>query len=274
MSKNFILNADDFGLTIHHNKAVLEGYRTEILTSASLCTNTDAFSDAVENVLPMCTNLGVGVHLNIMEGHALTDCALLTDNYGCFEKSYLYLILNRHNKNLLSQIKQEFKAQIEKALIHNVQIDHLDSHVHTHAIPEIFEITCELAKKYDIKYVRTQNEFPYIIKNTDLKSYSINFIKIMLLKYFTHKNKKTLRKYDLKTNDNIIGVGYTGMMSADAIISGVKATQNSEIIEALIHPCKYEKQDSHLNEFYITQNKNLKKDIENLGFVFANYKTF
>lgn len=80
-----------------------------------------------------------------MEGKSLTDCPLLTDDDGYFNVGYGYLILNQHKKEILEQIENEFRAQIEKVQA-NTTIDHLDSHVHTHAIPELFKIVCKLAK--------------------------------------------------------------------------------------------------------------------------------
>lgn len=270
MQKKFILNADDFGLTVFNNMAVKDGYDSGVLTSASVCTNTNAFYDVV-NIVSSCQNLGLGVHLNIMEGKALTDCDLLTDKQGRFNKSYLYLILNQHNKSLLTQIRAEFTAQIEKALEHGLKISHLDSHVHTHAIPAIFKITCELAKEYNIKYVRTQSEKPYITQGTNFKKYTINLIKIALLEFYSRQNKKLLTCFNLKTNDNIIGVGYTGMMDSERILSGLRCVDSKNVVEALIHPRKYSSEISHLVEYKIAQDKTLKQGIYNLGFNLSNY---
>ena len=276
-NKNFILNADDFGLTQNHNQAVLEGYINGFLTSASLCANGEAYENAIHDILPDCPNLGIAAHLNIMEGKPLTDCSLLTDINRNFIGSYWLLLFNRKNKKLLEQIENEFRAQIEK-IQKDTAIDHLDSHVHTHAIPEIFEITCKLAKEYGIKYVRTQHEelyfIPKIKKHLTL-NYPPNLLKIALLQYFTKRNRKTLKKYELKTNDYIIGVGYTGMMDSDAIEYGLKNIDAETCIaEALIHPCKYNNDivNSHLIEYSITQNMILKDTINRLGFNLTNYK--
>ena len=275
-NKKFILNADDFGLGYANNQAVLEGYTNGFLTSASLCANTEAFSNAVHDIIPDCPKLGIAAHLNIMEGKSLTKCTLLTDNSSYFNRGYGYLLLNRKNKKLLEQIEDEFRAQIEK-IIQETEIDHLDSHVHTHAIPEIFEITCKLAKGYGIPFVRTQYEQPYVIprltKHLNIK-YPINLIKIGLLQYFTNINKKTVKQYELKTNDYILGVGYTGMMDSAAIEYGLSALNQDCIAEALIHPCKYHDstKNTHTTEFNITQDINLKTAISRLGFDITNYK--
>jgi predicted glycoside hydrolase/deacetylase ChbG (UPF0249 family) len=276
MNKKFILNADDFGMSKYHNQAVLEGYVNGFLTSASLCANGEAYDNAVHDILPDCPELGLAVHLNIMEGKALTNCPLLTDENGYFNKSYFYLLLNQNRDSLLNQIEAEFRAQIEKVLA-DVKVDHIDSHVHTHAIPTIFEMTCKLAKEYGIKFIRTQYEELYFIprfeKHLNFK-YPLNLLKIALLQFFTKKNRELVDKYELKTNDFIIGVGYTGMMDSDAIEFGLEALEEDCIVEALIHPCKYDNsiKNSHTREFGITCNLTLKDTIERFGFDITNYK--
>lgn len=276
VKKKFILNADDFGLSQAHNQAVLEGYINGFLTSASLCANGAAYENAVHDILPDCPNLGIAAHLNIMEGKPLTHCPMLTNIDGDFNSGYLYLISNSKKEKFLTQIENEFRAQIEK-IIKDVKIDHLDSHVHTHAIPEIFKITCKLAKEYGIKYVRTQFEDLYFIPKLSKHlnfSYPLNLVKIALLQSFTRINRKILKEYGLKTNDYLIGVGYTGMMDSDAISYGLEGFDEDCVIEALIHPCKYSDatENHHTKEFLITQDMKLKDTIIRLGFDFTNYK--
>ena len=77
MKKYFILNADDFGMSKYYNKAVLEGYINGFLKSASLCANGEAFMAAINDIIPECPELSIGVHLNIIEGKALTNYPLL-----------------------------------------------------------------------------------------------------------------------------------------------------------------------------------------------------
>ncbi len=270
--KKFILNADDFGLSQYHNQAVLEGYVNGFLTSASICANTDAFDSAVNDVLPDCEKLSIGVHLNIIEGKSLTKCTHLTDKTGKFNKSYLYLLLNSHNNNLMKEIEQEFRAQIERVKS-CAMVDHIDSHVHIHSIPKIFELVCKLAKEFDIPYVRTQHEKPFFVpslkKNLNFKL-PINLIKLVLLNYLTLKNKKIIKKYNLKTNDYLVGVTYTSMMDQDAIRSALLKIENSAIVECLVHPQK--SSYNYNKEFEILKDINLKESILKMGFNLTNYK--
>lgn len=277
MVKNFILNADDFGMSNEFNRAVLEGFNNGILTSASLCANGNAFDSAVNDILPDCPQLGIGVHLNIIEGKALTKCPALTDSTGHFNKGYLFYILNSNNKNVLEQIENEFRAQIEK--IKKIsQIDHIDSHVHTHAIPSLFDITCKLALEYNIPYVRTQYEKFYIVPEFKRHlnfSYLLNIIKVLLLKLFTIRNRKKLGC--IQTNDFLIGVGYTGMMDSTTIEYGLKSIVLDNCnVEALIHPNYYSNDvtvtNARTNEFALTCDDRLKNQIYRLGFNLTNYK--
>ena len=79
-----IVNADDFGLSNENNQAILEGYNNGFLTSASICANGKAFNAAVNEIIPECPNLGIGVHLNIIEGKSLTKSPMLTNSKGRF----------------------------------------------------------------------------------------------------------------------------------------------------------------------------------------------
>ena len=275
MNTKFILNADDFGMSEAYNKAVSEGINNGILTSASICANGDAFEEAITDIIPNCTNLSVGIHLNIIEGKSLTQCPLLTDKEGNFNNGYIALILKSFNKDFMAQVEQEFRAQIEK-IMNRTAVDHIDSHVHTHAIPNIFKLTLKLAQEYGIPYIRTQFEKPYIVpslkKHLNTK-YPPNILKIILLNTFTMINKPLVKESGIRTNDYLIGVGYTGMMDDMTIEYGLKALKGDCIAEALIHPCKYDEpiEDSHHFEYLITQNEDLRKKINDMGIELINH---
>ncbi|MCQ2739313.1 MAG: ChbG/HpnK family deacetylase [bacterium] len=279
--KNFILNADDFGMSREFNDAVLLGYDKGLLKSASLVANGLEFADAVERVIPSCKDLSIGVHLNIIEGYSLTERpTLLVNNEQKFSNSYTDLLKKAYGsdkKLFMEQVEVEFRAQIEK-IISKTKVSHIDSHVHTHSIPKIFDLVCRLANEYKIKYVRTQFEIPYIVPERKMifnNKLPINIIKNLLLTGFTLINKHTIKKYELKTNNFLVGILYTSIMDNRTICHGLKNIPDSSITEALIHPCKYtdERQDNHYTEFLITQNDELKNSIENMGFKITNYNS-
>jgi len=190
----------------------------------------------------------------------------------------LQLMYLSNNPAFLEKVEKEFRLQIEKVLNYT-KADHLDSHVHVHAIPKIFELVCKLAKEYGINQVRTQFEKPYIVpdvfRHINLK-YPSNVLKVLLLNTFTLKNRAVIKQYELQTNDYIIGVGYTGMMDDKTIYHGLCAIKEDVTVEALIHPCNFMNpklnNNSHQKEFLITQNTDLKDKIQRLGFDIGNYR--
>ena len=278
--KKFILNADDFGMSEAYNRAILEGYSSGILKSASLVANGEAFEEAWKNVIPACPDLGVGIHLNVIEGKSLClGLDRLTDEEGNFNNSYVQLLLKSLNKKdtaFMEQLEKEFRAQIEEVMKHT-KVTHIDSHVHVHSIPPIFELVCKLAKEYGIKQIRSQYEKPYMVpdvfKHLNMK-YPVNLIKVMLLNFFTLINESKVQKYELNTNDYLIGVAYTSMMNSLTVSYGLMAIKYDKVtVEALIHPCRYEDGtiDNHFAEFQITKNLKLKDKIEKLGYEITNY---
>ena len=274
INKNFIINADCFGMSSSSNQAVLEGYVNGFLTSASLCTNFEYFDDAINNVLLDCPNLSVGVQLDLIKGKALTDCPLLTDDSGNFNAEFFYFMQNK-SPELLGQIEHEFRAQIER-IITIFKPSHICSVDNIHAIPHIFDIAAKLAHEYDIKFIRTHYEelyfVPKFVKHINL-TYIKNIVKWVLCRYYSNKNKITASKYSLKTNDFVVGILYNDLMDINVIESALKEINEDSIVECIIHPRKYNNaiKDSHTKEFSLTLDKNLEERIKKAGFAVTNY---
>ncbi len=281
MAKRFILNADDFGVSQAANRAVEEAYSYGLLKSVSITANGEAFDEAVDQILARCPNFGVGVHLNLTDGKSLcSDVDLLTDSEMKFNNSYLKLLLKAYNPKeteFLSQVEREFRRQIEKVLA-KTKATHIDSHAHIHSIPKIFDIVCRLAKEYEIPQVRTHFEKFYFVPELGRHlswRYYLNFSKKFVLNLMTVANEHILDKYELSTNDYIIGTSYALSMDAPAVMYGIKAIDNKKVtVEAFIHPHRYEEGtiDNYFNEYLITRNRKLAEMIANFGYDITNYK--
>lgn len=266
--KKLIISADDLGASEENNKAIFSGVKDGVITATGLIVNMPGFEHAVKEILPVI-NVDIGLHFNMFEGKALTACPLLTDENGYFNKSFVQILISQNNKEMLEQIEAELKAQIEKILQYN-KISHLDSHCHYHAIPAVFDIFIKLAKEYDIKYIRTQQEPFYVVlkKVFDIK-FPKNIIKHVLLNTLTKHNKSKLEKEGLKTNDSFIGVLFTGYMDESAILSGMKNIKDG-ITEVIFHPylpenlSKTERLNNY-KEFLITKNPRFIAELKNSG---------
>ena len=283
MSNKFVLNADGLGLSEANNRAILEGYECGILKSTSIVANGEAFDDAAGRIIQACPDLGVGVYINITDGKSiLPDLNTLTNENGIFNNSYFNLIKKSYNmkdKTFLNQAEQEFRAQIEKVKNSGIEITHLSSNSDIHLIPPLFNIFCKLAKEYEINYVRTYFEKPYIVPDVFIhlnKEYPINLLKLFLYNLFTIINDSTIHKYGLKTNDYIIGISYNKMMTSLTVAYGLRNVRNNKdvIVEAIIHPRRYEDGtiDNYFTEYQLTKNQKLKNKIEEFDFEIGNYK--
>jgi len=260
MDIRVIINADDFGMSETVNEAITEGYNNGIITSASIMPNMPAFDDAVQKLKDI-PEIGLAVHLNIVEGKALIPDTSLCDSDGNFNLSFGQIMLKSLSPEFLKAVENEFRAQIEKVLKF-AKPDNLDSHVHVHAIPPIFNIVCKLAKEYNIPSVRTQYEHLYNTpkhnENFSKKHY-INFIKVFLLNFLTLINNVLIKRYRLKTNDCVIGVGYTAMMNEQTIDFGLQKQERKNcLMEVICHPDKNEKRTSNYNEYKAVLSKKLK----------------
>ena len=276
--KKFILNADNFGKSKDHNRAVLNGYNNGFIKSASLIANGEAYDIALNEILPECQMLSVGVHLNLTEGKSLLKHVLITDDNANFNKTFKQFVKLAKKRDYQKEIENEFRAQIEK-IQRSVKVDHIDSSNHIHAIPEIFNIVCKLATEYNIPYIRSHYEEIYIVpKPAYILNY--NYIKninnIILLNHFTNQNRKTLKMYNLKTNTYLVGVGYSGVMDKNTLYYGLKTVSDEDniIVEASINPCSYLRNinDSHSREFKLTQDKILEDKIKRMGYDITNHK--
>lgn len=278
MSKKLVITADDFGISQEANDAILKSFKDGSLTSTCIMATGRSFNHAIEDILPECPEIGLGVHLNIIEGKTLQKTnknSLLYDLDGEYNNGFVKLLAKSTNKNFLDEVEADFRLQIEKVL-DKAKVDHLNSHVHTHSIPNIFEITCKLAKEYGIKYIRTQNEIPYLIPNIKKHldpRFPVNLIKLGLLNTFSQINKKTLKEYSLATNDYLVGVSYTSYMDEEAIEYGIAKNQDANsITEVILHPTMDKSKKDNYKEFLSITNPELKKYLEESDFELTNFK--
>lgn len=252
--KKIITTADDLGIDKETNSAIKECFENGILTSSCLMADGEAFDDAVENVIKTHPDLEIGVHLDIIECKSLTQNgkSVLTNENGIFNNSYINMLLKSYDKKFLSAVEDEFIAQIEKILSAGIKPVYINTHVHTHSIPNLFKIVCRLADKYSIPFIRTQGELPYYTKglkrHTSVR-YCLNIIKNILLNTFTFINKIELKKYKVKTNKYFLGVLYTGQMDEETIIAGVERLPENAVAEVICHPSVNPDKPRHFREY-------------------------
>ena len=156
-----IINADDFGLDIKTNDAIVESFQKGYISSTTLMANMIGFDDACEKSKLHQLENSIGIHLNLTAGRPLSDQIKTNirfcDPSGNFireRKNILFL-----NKKDQSDISAEYSAQIQKVLSSGINPTYIDSHHHYHTEPAVLSIVCKLAIKYNIPFVRLTRNF-------------------------------------------------------------------------------------------------------------------
>lgn len=238
MMKKLIVNADDFGLTAGVNRAIIEGHTRGAITSATLMANMPAFDMAVR-LAKDHTSLGVGLHFNITQGRPVAEASRvgsLIDNRGEFwgtsEAIFRRMLAGRLK---IEEVVIELRAQIEKALSAGLRLTHVDSHKHTHALPQICEAIIATIKDYGINAVRSPRErwrFDRGATSFKLITQSAGAFGISQL---CRISDVRLKKSDVKTPDFFFGVARTGFWTKRWLIDLIERLP-AGASELMCHP--------------------------------------
>ncbi len=253
-----VFSADDFGLSNTTNKAIIDCYKKGVVRSTSFFSDSHFYPEIIND-------LSFGLHIN------------LTDRPNKKNYNYIELLLCSFNKKLLKSIEKDIDSQFSQVLSEKINIDHVDSERHVHMIPSIFFIVCKIAQKYKVKYLRNINE-PLVMPSNPLKFLSmvtnLGIFKLLLMKYFSRKNKKILKNFKLKTVDYTYGLLYTNRITVGVIKSMIRDAikRKAKVIEIITHPgykytepekglsdrlLKYSSHSNRIKEAKILQSKKL-----------------
>ncbi len=206
--KQLIVNADDFGYTRGVNRAIMDGHRCGIITSASLMANGAAFDDAVE-LAATEPGLDIGCHLNLVEGPPLSPPAGIPHLVGSGGKFHS---LSRLALRLVAgavpaaELERECSAQIEKLLRAGIQPSHLDTHKHTHLHPRVAAAVAAAARRYSIGWIRRpfENSGPAVSNASGFRKLIGRSLNLLARGFERRMSKQGIRMPEL-----VIGFGLT-----------------------------------------------------------------
>ena len=164
--RRLIINADDFGLTMGVNRAIVEAYERGIVTSTTLMANGSAFDDAV-SLAQSRPRLGVGCHIVLVDGvplvretgtHSLLDPSSTTRTPRFREGISKFAALALLGRLVPDEIEAEAASQIGKLQSSGIAVTHLDSHKHTHMFPQVFKPLLRAARTCGVKAIRNPFE--------------------------------------------------------------------------------------------------------------------
>lgn len=152
-----IVNVDDIGLHPAVRRAVEDCAARGTVTSASVLANgpdTDA--------LRPYPGVSLGAHLNILRGRPLSpvgEVRSLVGADGHFLGSFAALAARAVLRRLdPGEVRLEWSRQVAHLRERGLDLVHLDGEKHTHCLPGLFAIACDVAREHAIPWVRRSDE--------------------------------------------------------------------------------------------------------------------
>jgi len=186
------LYSDDFGYNKHVDKGIMRLIRRNKLFGASVLSTMVSTKSLrwLAYSLNKKRNFILGLHINLIEDvpaeHFLRIRSLV-DKDGKFFPLVVFVCKVLLGMISKSQIKAEIEAQLLKLINKGFKVKMFDSHQHTHSISPIAEITVDLARKYNIPYIRS---FNYVKNYSPKARVTYLFIKIVaFISYFAAYKK-------------------------------------------------------------------------------------
>jgi predicted glycoside hydrolase/deacetylase ChbG (UPF0249 family) len=200
--KRLIINADDFGFTPDVNAGIVHAHREGVLTATTLMANGAAYEDALR-LARETPSLDIGCHLVLVQGRSLVTGR-------DFPQTLNQLVLALAKREL--DIYAELRAQIEKVRSADLRISHLDTHKHTHILPQVFRVVLRLAQEFSIPYVRRP------------------------LGPLSHRYYRRLAgRYAVRMTDHFLGFRLTGSLTESSLAAALSSLRDG-VTELMCHP--------------------------------------
>ena len=152
MTRQLIVNADDFGRTRGVSAGIIQAHRQGIVTSTTAMLNFKGAAQDLHLAQSEAPQLGLGVHLVFTTGRPLLPTewvSSLVDERGRFlSQQAIQADPTRLDQD---ELRSELKSQVtafRNAL--NRLPDHLDAHHFVHVHPHLFQVYLEVAESFKL----------------------------------------------------------------------------------------------------------------------------
>lgn len=242
--RRLIVNADDFGLTVGVNRAIVEAHTRGIVTSSTLMATGRAFEDAAR-LAKTVPRLSVGCHVVLIDGEPVLDAELLPSVTAAHRagarfrdglKSFAVRAL-AHRLNP-EQIENETTAQIRKLQSAGVSVSHLDTHKHTHLFPAVLRPLLRAARECGVRAVRNPFGPRKPLKSGELfrwPSLWTRYAEVRMLRALAANFRDAAKRAGLITPDGTLGIVVTGALD-EKLFRAIAAAIPDGTWEFVCHP--------------------------------------
>ncbi len=240
MPARLILNADDFGLTPGVNRAIAELYAAGALTSATLMARGAAFADAVATA-HVYSGLGTGCHIVFTDGTPVsppeTIPSLLGPDRQAFRPSLrAFLLAAVAGRIHREELKREAVAQIRTLQSAGLHVTHLDTHKHTHILPQIAGPLLEAAVETGVPAIRNPFEAPWSLRLGHTRLLRLLSVAGSRLLRRSFLAQPAIRSGAVRSTDGTLGISATGRLNEPTLRRILLALPDSGTWELVCHP--------------------------------------
>jgi chitin disaccharide deacetylase len=154
------VTADDFGLHHTANQAIAELMTEGKLARVSILVNSPGTAEVFRYLKTHHPQIRIGLHLNLVEGHPVSDPQTIPSLVRRNGKFYplLWLLLRLWLGQIDHQhIAIEGVAQLRELRKQGLVVDSINSHQNTHVFPPLQVMVYELARRHHIPHVRQES---------------------------------------------------------------------------------------------------------------------
>ena len=226
-----IVNADDFGFSEGVTQGIIEAHAAGSVTSTSIMANGIAWQVAVARARAART-LGVGLHLNLVQGRPLLRVPSLTDartgEFHSLGELASRALLRRIDRE---ELEAETRAQIERVRSAGIALTHLDGHRHAHVLPGIFGTVARVTSEAGIRVLRIPRE-PLGLNVLDLAATDRKLVIAAALAV----SRAASRTGTLVTVEHFRGISLQGGKRFAVRLRRTLDTLGAGVTELMVHP--------------------------------------
>ncbi len=235
--KKLIVTADDFGMSVAVNKAILEGIEAGLITSTNVMTNMPYFEESIK--LKEYKKISVGIHFTLSCGYPVSNKedipSLVRENgefykYSEFRKRYRDRLIK--NEDLI----RELNAQYEKYIAFLGHPDYWNTHQNVHVDFRIYRLFVDFAREKGINMMRSHQRIyvPASIK-TDRQSLTWRLTEPIKSRMLNCWQRNAHKKGIMSPDGLICCLRGKDACDLDYVFSNIKWKKNT-IGEYVIHP--------------------------------------
>ena len=171
----------------------------------------------------------------------------------------------------------ELRAQLEKILSGGIQPTHLDTHKHTHLLPQVLDAVVRLSEEFAIRWVRRPFDFPM---SGGHQTPALKRLTSQSLQLVRNRFHRQLTQHGCRTTDYFAGFQLTGRFESRQLITLFRSLPEGSV-EFMCHPgyCSDELRnaptrlkESREQELNALIDPEVRRVLEEQGVTLTNYR--